>query len=580
MPNLYIILTAMLVLPALLGWGIFAYVVCKMPKKAYCCSMADTMVIGTCLTLTLAMALNFMIPINDMASSTWLVIGLLLLVWNSFFSKNFYFEKSMIQVSAILITIFMVSVLADEWRPNYDTGLYHYPFTTWISESRFIVGLANLSNRYGFNSSISILASVFKLPYLQDLSSLATNWIILIIFLTKVIEVVLNETYKIGRVFTGIVALLILDGLFLHHAAGLANDLASTLWAMYLLILCFQVLDFDSTSQSTKVQYVMMAGIFAVPLSIVTKISQIMIAPVALVAVWKVWELGLDLKKILKPKLFVFPMLMASLWLTRGFGLSGCLIFPISATCSAEPSWALGKTTTENLANTILAWGRGWRGGKQGPWLNGWDWLDNWSKPFANSLFFRLYLYTSVMFLVIILVRNLYLLLRRSPRNEMKKYQAKFLALFFIVMFCGALWFFKAPDKRFMFTALFGSAGVLFTWVWVAIGADRFAPKYLSTIIMSALALKAAHVGIKEGVFDHRLLGEKYASLPRAPFKTATNHQGITFYIPTRSDQCWKLPRPCVSRLNEDLTLDESGFLTIMTAGKRYSGKQNNKSKG
>ncbi len=109
----------------------------------------------------LAACLNFAVPIDSYVSFCLMFVG-----WGLLIAKGraacACVTKSHIAVAAMVFGYICVIPLTPVI--NYDTGLYHWQTIKWFIQEPLVPGLANLHDRFGFNSMWLTFAALVDLP--------------------------------------------------------------------------------------------------------------------------------------------------------------------------------------------------------------------------------------------------------------------------------------------------------------------------------------------------------------------------------------------------------------------------------
>lgn len=176
-------------------------------------------------------------------------------------------------------------------------------------------------------------------------------------------------------------------------------------------------------------------------------------------------------------------------WFIRNFILTGCLVYPVNATCVYSLPWTVTPFQVQNEAAEIASWARQPFASPTTVMAN-WDWLVPWLQELSGVLDLWLAFAAFGVGMVLLLVR----------RKHTNGYNARVMLLLLGVLFVGGtFWFLTAPDLRF---------GV--SWFWaiglivLALGLYKmFAVSFslpllrlAAMILFAAAAFSVAGVGI------------------------------------------------------------------------------------
>ncbi|MGG7036922.1 MAG: LIC_10190 family membrane protein, partial [Flavobacterium sp.] len=148
-----------------IGKGLlFAYY--KSAIKHY--TLVDTYFIGLCLSGALLNIWSIFLP-TDFISFLFLALLTLVLIG---FNRFYYFsllKKLLLKIKAekilslLLLGCLIITLLFAIVKPKlFDTYLYHINAIQWNEYYRAVPGLANLHDRFGFNSSMFVLSAGFS----------------------------------------------------------------------------------------------------------------------------------------------------------------------------------------------------------------------------------------------------------------------------------------------------------------------------------------------------------------------------------------------------------------------------------
>lgn len=249
-------------------------------------------------------------------------------------------------------------------------------------------------------------------------------------------------------------------------------------------------------------------------------------------------------------------------WMARGMLLSGCPAYPASVGCLFELPWSAPPAQLEAERQGILEFGQR-SGGFTGDVLVGWGWLPGWTATFlANAR-------TRVAVLLAALGVGGWLLGRAPPLGP--RVQASVLVLEAAALGGLGVWFVNGPNVRF---------GEVYLWLAAlpvaAIGLQAItsarsrvrgswlaaAPTFaLSVAILGAtgLTLRAA-VG-PAGIA--RLI--EWPGPQRVDVQPRTTRDGATVFVPATGDQCWDAPLPCTPYFDERLLVQRPEGSTVPT---------------
>ena len=340
-------------------------------------------------------------------------------------------------------------------RFGYDAGLYHLPYQLWMRKEPVVLGLANLHDRFGFNSILEAISALFWLSNNNfKLVSIVESLFFFFFYLT-LLEFLLQDPgryrgFSLAFSLLSPLSILILDDYFIY---SITNTDAPAALASLLCVFSFLRLA-DKLGQNENVETEFLSlNVFAV-FAIALKLSSVPILILAassyvLLLRRNLGNLQYQVRVAFLSALFLIPTIF------RSVALSGCLAFPMAFSCVSPLPWS-AEHNAKIQADAITAWAR-----TPGPgfWssLTGWDWLPQWGEKHIELLILLM-----ATTLVIFMFGYFYThtSLRGNCQMESSKIEKisilSYIAII-LVLFEGAalaFWFLNAPDVRFGILAL------------------------------------------------------------------------------------------------------------------------------
>jgi len=330
-------------------------------------------IIGSAVFTTLASFLSLIMPLSGDAAILILLGGVLIVIstrpW-----KNLNF---LTYHPLVLILLFVVTITVLEnatHKPiNYDTALYHAQAIHWIESFRAVPGLANIHNRFAYNSSWLVLVASLSFAFLGLRSFHLTNSVITLATMFYSAEGFQGLIRKQITSSNIVKAILFFLPLFLYASdlSSPGTDLPPALltWVIMVLILEKvekQGLGFDLYS----------VAIFILSVFVVTvKLSTLPLCGLALLMlVQQIWKRDWQHGAILVGTAFIVLLP----WLLRNIVLSGYLIFPISQIDLFSFDWKYPLTATTAVREELLWFNRFSTNTKEYVGLSTAQWLPVW----------------------------------------------------------------------------------------------------------------------------------------------------------------------------------------------------------
>jgi len=433
---------------------------------------------------------------------------------------------------------------------GYDAGFYHLPTIKWIIESALPIGLVNLHGRFGFNSSWLSLAALtrfeFEGHYFFGMSAL-----LLCVCAMKIAQAISalrsNDGWRVSNIFVALTPMAVTAWPARVNMSSPGADLP--VFVLTLLVTYLMLCAFEQPPQ--MIYYSCVAMVFAL-FAFTIKYSAV---PLVLVPLSMVFAFRQQLSFYWKRLIFfafIVSMILVLPWLTRGVLISGCVVYPVWATCLP-----LQWTAPGGLAETEITIIRSWARVPDFPTdltLMGWGWLLPWSKKFLAS--------PDIVILMPLFASGLAASFFNRDRSQLFKTLWVVAPLLLGILF----WFFSAPDLRF-------GAGYFWaiTLCVLSVGIQRVQEANvtntlygaLQTVWLSGITLWVSVFAILifaltggANLFKIQSMSDVMWTLPHLPtpeLSTRTTQSGVNLNVV--SQDCWLAPVPCTPYFNNNLRL-------------------------
>ncbi|MBI1353531.1 MAG: hypothetical protein GC160_04235 [Acidobacteria bacterium] len=499
------------------GYGAAVARVLRIPRPG----LGDLVVLGALTAGALVTVVHFAAPIRGGVQAAILAGGAVCAwvrrdIWKAavWSLEGLYF---------LAAAAFLVHCAAAAPRASYDTGLYHMQAVRWIQEAATTPGLANIHGRLAFNSLYYKLAALFYIPALGWKSAFSMTPVLAAAGLAGLYAWIARASEaEDGRLsppaVLAVLATLTLGtvgSLLCLDLSALAND---PLVAIVILLLTVQAWAALRNPGSEAAPQMMVA---TATFAVLVKLSAVFVAaPMVLATAWRipgsVWRsraaVGMGL-------------LAGGLACLNAAVLSGCLAYPVGATCLTELPWAVTDATAAKEARMIEWWAK-WGPADHAP--QDWSWISPW---WGNHRQDALVDVCGWLLIGAAVVAGLGLLTGRRLRAGAAWLLGGALA------FGSAAWFVTAPDPRFGVGNVLGLC-LFLAAVAVAPWLSGWSPKSLQFLL--PLGFLAALPFVPEP----RL--EDWGTPPMVELEPIGHSELGTIHRPVGGDQCWAAPIPCV----------------------------------
>lgn len=549
-------------IPAILGIGELAHFLYRRAFAVpYRAGILENAILGLAIISAVANWLNFFVPISLVVQGIILAIG-----WGGLIPllrhKESHELKPIGVIGAVTWAVMLIFWRAHITPDHYDTGSYSLQNLYWYQTSSLPLGLANLNARFAYNLSWLALASVVSLPGVDyfvsgEIFLWFMGWMTL-----SAIQDGINRPLTPVRLYGLLIPLVFLTPVLgTLTLSSLATDLP-VFWLCITLGWVSLRLITHELPLSYGLWFTLILSCFAITI----KLSAM---PVFFISLTLLLILDNSARKHLSQLLkAVLPvaLFMVLPWLVRFFWMSGCLVYPVSFTCSDAVQWGVGKQAAQWMANYIQQFAI-----NRTPiptdiallWFLDSHLFQDWL-----ALYFG-YPETFVVLFSLILGALIYWAsykrrpVHRKPRQEVS----------LILSYAGAIvfWFWTAPDVRFGSGYLWTVTLLFFSWgIFYLLHEQEMPIRNLAYAFLFAMLIgltSVAWIRVASSLLPSPLSIHWVwpAQAPRVP-TWEKNIDGISIRSPQKSDLlCWGEPLPCTPELHPELRIktNETGDIEM-----------------
>lgn len=287
--------------------------------------------------------LNFFLPL----STRYILLFALFLVPNFLVVPNFIFLKKGFKNLLIYLLLLIPSY---NLTYHYDSGLYHLNYQALLRESNVILGISNIYGPYGIGSIYEYISASLWFDSTMVLLQFV-NLLFFILFYEFLINLLSRKDNNfLNSAGLGLLIFSILDNFgvgggrngYLYVQSLGKQDV--TLAIMYLItaVMMFLILS-KNKLEKNELLIISIFTLFILQL----KVSGVTIFLVYLVFLYRVFRDRFSQKKIFLD--LSIPFLLGVFWIFKSILQTGCIIFPLDASCFDTLSWY----SAENIKVTL-----------------------------------------------------------------------------------------------------------------------------------------------------------------------------------------------------------------------------------
>lgn len=510
-------------------------------------------VIGLVLLTTLTNLINFVSPISNDISLELLVLGWVFFLWTARRFTGLLGKPLWLLGGLAWLCAISTEAVLRAW--NGDSGFYHVPSMHWLADSITPAGLANLNGRFGFNSSwfsLSTLMAQLVAPHTQAYSAIASETLLALFGLAvayALYRLLRDGTLALPDLFLLVSGIVGFAPVLLDNISSPSTDHPPLLLSLLLIYVMLRAISNRFSDPVYDFWLACLLVFYIVTLK--ASLLPIILLPVFVGFLVLQERVHLDLRRLALGILGA-GILVGLPWVIRGLMASGCLLYPVSATCIWRLPWTVTRAQADTEASWIASWARNPHHSPQLVLAN-WDWLVPWS---ARSL-------PSYDFLIPVGCLILGILLLVLMRSRLKALEApRYLAAIFLTMFIGLVyWFLSAPELRFG-VSWFWASGILA----LSMGLSRatafrqgFVLQLPAVLLVAAALLSVANVGIsyiQRAGWPYQSLYLAVPFYPEEQYTSRKTTQGVTVYMPADGGAwCWWETLPCTPYFDASITM-------------------------
>lgn len=489
-------------------------------------TLVISLVVGAAVHATVLGLLSLCLPVN-VYSSVILMFGIII-TFHSIIRKSItpiYNELkswSMIGWLALTGLIGISAVITALPSLNNDSGLYYIQFMKWINGYPVVPGLANLHDRFGFNSHWHLLSSAFNM---KELNPTGTNDLNALLFILVGSGSIASAERLRNRtdIFDAIWALFPIPFfLLLRFLTSTAPDLPSTLIPLtYLSLLVTQ-------REKASLPLIALLIIFAATIKVLSVIHVVAVLPL-------VWS---DLKKQRWNSIglaTILALVVAFPWMIRNVIQTGYLVFPMEGLDLFNFDWKVPHELVSNARKMVDVHAR----------FGSYD-LANSGRPLSDWLPFWLGVQSkTVLGLMVIVLTGSFLLVGANVLsiNRHKDHSSVIFNVFIsiTVLVSYLFWWKSGPNPRFIY-------GIVFFFLAYQLAALAMQCKVVKWLRIAPLVALLPMLAL-----GRTILKEKP---PVRPTEFGIMQQANdTIYYPATTDKCWDHALPCSNMDRTDLEL-------------------------
>ena len=437
------------ILISILGYGLFFLGLFK--KQLNSSNFGYIGLFGIYILLIYSYLSNFILAHSELHNTLVLILGVILFIFR--ICKNYSKYKK--EFLLTIVVFFLISSSIFLYKNHDDFPYYHFPYTYYLTQQSFYIGIGQFNHGFRTPSSIFYLNSLFYLPhakfYLFHFSSIYILGFANIILLKKINGYFTNLKLKKEKVdITNYLSLftIIFINIFFYRIAEHGTDRSAQILIFLLMIELLIFINLKNIKNinlfnlyllaaliiSLKAFYILYV-VFFIPLLFFTKSrSQNYIEAISFLFFNRFFSL------------FLFLLFFV---LFTYFINTGCIIYPLTITCFDNFNWGIPINEVIKMNNHYELWSKGGltpTSGVSNPdeYIQGLYWVKNWI-----DIYFFNKVSDFILGLIVTIVIVVFFFKRQFFRKEIKKINKYVYLIYLIIMILGVEWFYNHPALRY-----------------------------------------------------------------------------------------------------------------------------------
>lgn len=405
-------------------------------------NVIDIFLLGLTFTTVVLTLLSLFLPINHYILLALLTLSLL--YWTVKFSSlksiaHSYYNKlkelSLFNIIILALLFISIAIMCLWGTLTFDPAFYHYQNITWIEEYPAVPGLANLEDRFGFNSNIFIHYSLFSLRFIFGQPVYIVQAFFAVAILCQIAYTLIRSGYNIKMFILLVVYLAFIFSI----PVAIVDSWTDILPNLLIFYMVYQIILYPDSFYKKSLLF------FIIPVLLVT--FKLSVAPFCLIGLFIFIYLikAKDYRKILP--LLIISLAVCIPWLIRNVIISGYLIYPIYELDIFSFDWKVPLDVAIQQRQYMTHYANGFYT----------DLIIITVRNFLTTLTFSdqnkfVYIESFIIILsfISLLLAGFLILFKKNLHPQKKIYVLLYITLFI----CIGFWFISARDYRFAYGIL------------------------------------------------------------------------------------------------------------------------------
>ena len=381
---------------------------------------------------------HFFIAHGTIHNSILLLLGIVLFL--IFFRLNYNVNNS--KITYLIFILLLIAFFC--FKTHDDFPYYHFPYTNYLTKSEIIIGVGNYDPAWRSPSSIFYFNSLFYLPFIKHnlyhIGSILIMGYSLTTLCTKILE--RYKLKKIDQLFFYSLISFTFILVFFYRISEHGTDRSAQILSFILIL---EILLFFKKEQvfDTFLNKIFILGALIISLKVFYLVYLILLIPI-------IYFVGNEkyfyFTKIIKNKFLYLSILFLFLVTMVNFFNSGCVAYPLPASCFENFDWSVTKNEVLRMKIHYENWSKAgatpnFSVDNYEKYISNLNWFAGWvDRYFFNKVSDYLLGLTLLTFIFIFTFYS-------KKKKKVKRLNINLLYICLVILFLE--WFYNHPTLRY-----------------------------------------------------------------------------------------------------------------------------------
>ncbi|MDB9739017.1 hypothetical protein OAB10_01795 [Candidatus Pelagibacter sp.] len=437
------------ILISILGFGLFFLGLFK--KQLSGSNFGYVGLCGIYLLLLYSYLSNFVLAHSELHNILLHILGITL-----FFSKIFNnLSKYKKEFFLTFLVFLFISSSLFMYKNHDDFPYYHFPYTYYLTQQSFYIGIGQFNHGFRTPSSIFYLSSLFYLPhakfYLFHFSSIYILGFANIVLLKNINSYFTYWKFKKENVdITNYLSLfsIIFINIFFYRIAEHGTDRSAQILIFLFIIELLIFMNLKHIKSINLFNLYLLAALI-ISLKAFYILYAVFLIPLFFFVKSRSQNYSKTIIFLIFNKFFSLFLLLLSFVLFTYFINTGCIIYPLSITCFNDVNWGITTNEVIKMNNHYELWSKAGntptsRVSNPSEYIEGFYWVKNW----VNMYFFNK-VSDFILGLITVIIIVVFFFKKQFFKKEIKKYRVHQYLIYLIIIILGIEWFYNHPALRY-----------------------------------------------------------------------------------------------------------------------------------